>query len=376
MYSFKYKETKTVVLVDTPGFDDTTRSDVDILRDIAFFLASLHMKNAKIAGIVYLHRITDPRISGSAMKNLQVLQKLCGSHNFGSVVLTTTMWGDVGLDPEAERLAAKRESELQKPAFWGTMLQQGSQMVRHTGKADSARGIVARLIDKDTHVELDIQRELVVEQKTLEETEAGRYVQKEILEAKKKYERELVELQESMDEAIQEKDQETLRLIQLEKEVVQVKAAEHERARQRLNTDMRQLAQERDFQYGNLDRAVEEEVLETGPGLDSFQVDRRLREVEIELEEHKRRFEELQMLSEIHTEAQAHNRELFSKTVERVYEERERDLQRQLKHYRRMRGEKHGGQGTWMKQFSSMFGFADRGSAGYRSRDREEDLAY
>lgn len=31
---------RQVVLIDTPGFDDTTRSDTDILRNIATFLAT------------------------------------------------------------------------------------------------------------------------------------------------------------------------------------------------------------------------------------------------------------------------------------------------------------------------------------------------
>lgn len=31
---------RRVVLIDTPGFDDTTKSDTDILRSIAAFLAS------------------------------------------------------------------------------------------------------------------------------------------------------------------------------------------------------------------------------------------------------------------------------------------------------------------------------------------------
>ena len=32
---------RRVVLIDTPGFDDTTRSDVDILSTVALFLATL-----------------------------------------------------------------------------------------------------------------------------------------------------------------------------------------------------------------------------------------------------------------------------------------------------------------------------------------------
>jgi len=31
---------RTITLIDTPGFDDTTRSDTDILRMIAAFLAT------------------------------------------------------------------------------------------------------------------------------------------------------------------------------------------------------------------------------------------------------------------------------------------------------------------------------------------------
>jgi len=32
---------RSVVLIDTPGFDDTMRSDVDVLNTIATFLATL-----------------------------------------------------------------------------------------------------------------------------------------------------------------------------------------------------------------------------------------------------------------------------------------------------------------------------------------------
>ena len=34
-------EGRTVILIDTPGFDDTTKSDTEILKIIAFFLAAV-----------------------------------------------------------------------------------------------------------------------------------------------------------------------------------------------------------------------------------------------------------------------------------------------------------------------------------------------
>ncbi|KAJ1334959.1 hypothetical protein MN608_01691 [Microdochium nivale] len=65
---------RRVYLIDTPGFDDmlpgSTRSDTEELKDIAFFLAQTYGRAIRLAGIIYLHRITDMRISGSALKNL------------------------------------------------------------------------------------------------------------------------------------------------------------------------------------------------------------------------------------------------------------------------------------------------------------------
>ena len=47
-----------------------------------------------LSGILYLHRITDNRMAGTPLKNLQVFQKLCGRDALGKVYLTTTMWDE------------------------------------------------------------------------------------------------------------------------------------------------------------------------------------------------------------------------------------------------------------------------------------------
>lgn len=58
-----------VTLVDTPGFDDTNRSDTDVLTEIANWMGSTYRHGMLLSGILYLHRITDKKITGSSMKN-------------------------------------------------------------------------------------------------------------------------------------------------------------------------------------------------------------------------------------------------------------------------------------------------------------------
>ncbi|KAH7336127.1 P-loop containing nucleoside triphosphate hydrolase protein [Rhexocercosporidium sp. MPI-PUGE-AT-0058] len=67
---------RTIYLIDTPGFDDTNRSDTAILGEIADWLAETYNFDIKFSGIIYLHRITDTRVGGSGMKNIQVRKEL------------------------------------------------------------------------------------------------------------------------------------------------------------------------------------------------------------------------------------------------------------------------------------------------------------
>jgi hypothetical protein len=77
-------------LVDTPGFDDSRTSDSEILRALAAWLTETYSANIRLTGILYLHRILDIRLGGSAMRNLRMFRKLVGEQNLASVVLATT----------------------------------------------------------------------------------------------------------------------------------------------------------------------------------------------------------------------------------------------------------------------------------------------
>ncbi|KXN84716.1 hypothetical protein AN958_12143 [Leucoagaricus sp. SymC.cos] len=98
-----------VVLVDTPGFDDTTRTDMEILAMISDWLAKTYKSDVKLTGLIYLHRITDNRMAGSPYKNLRMFGNLCGDDATTRVILVSTMWERV--DPA---VGAKREGQLPK----------------------------------------------------------------------------------------------------------------------------------------------------------------------------------------------------------------------------------------------------------------------
>jgi hypothetical protein len=60
-YSASIRDLNFYVL-DTPGFDDTAISDSTILQDLGTELAWLHRSGGKLAGLVYLHDISRPRM--------------------------------------------------------------------------------------------------------------------------------------------------------------------------------------------------------------------------------------------------------------------------------------------------------------------------
>ncbi|KAH6880663.1 hypothetical protein B0T10DRAFT_565399 [Thelonectria olida] len=183
---------KSVHLVDTPGFNDTWRSDIDILSEIVFILCQIYKRGMKTAGILYLHRISDNRVSGSAMKNFKLLESVCGFESASRVSLVTTMWGDTVIDPQ-ELL---RESRLvSTDDFWGRLCRHGSRTKRWRGDGSSALSIVDELVDRSErggYRSLLIQREIVDEEKPLKETTAGRVLIEEYRAAEVKMSEELV----------------------------------------------------------------------------------------------------------------------------------------------------------------------------------------
>ncbi|KZP08040.1 hypothetical protein FIBSPDRAFT_1052612 [Athelia psychrophila] len=219
---------RKVVLFDTPGFDDTTKSDTDILILVAESLAKTYENGEKLAGVIYMHRITDVRMGGTAIRNFSMFRMLCGDDSLKNVAIVTNFWSEV-----APAKGAEREKQLQE-VFFKPVLDKQAQLLRHDGTRASASMIITA-IASNVPIALDIQKELVDGNKSILETAAGTELDRELVEQKHKHEKELKEIREEMMLAMKEHDEESHRELQMTETKLKADV-------QRVQTDLLKLA--------------------------------------------------------------------------------------------------------------------------------------
>ncbi|KAJ4194398.1 hypothetical protein NW755_003154 [Fusarium falciforme] len=236
IYPFVLSDSCTVYLIDTPGFDDSHKSGTEVLNDLAAWLVAFRVAKILLHGIIYLHRITDTRMQGSAKKNLLLFKKLCGQNALKNVVLATTMW-----EWAPSEMARSREKELiETSEYWGYMMKHGSMCFR-VDSPDSEKHIVQHLANHNNPVTTDLQTQLVDERRRLNKTSAGQELQTEVAKDKRRWERAVQETRTEMREAKRQSDHESLRA--LEEELCRCKS-EIKRSEERrcfLDTTMKDL---------------------------------------------------------------------------------------------------------------------------------------
>ncbi|KAI6118660.1 hypothetical protein EV401DRAFT_1550773 [Pisolithus croceorrhizus] len=147
-------------------------TDAQILEANCPLVNATYKKNIKLSGVLYLHRISDNRVSGTPLRNYNMFKELCGRENFKNVILVTTMWDEI-----TEEVGSAREKELQSD-FWWSMINLGSTVHRFEGTMESAWSIInsLSLAPPVQRRPLQIQREMVDEHVPLHRTAAGRAV--------------------------------------------------------------------------------------------------------------------------------------------------------------------------------------------------------
>jgi hypothetical protein len=174
-YTFRRKEYH-ILLLDTPGFDDANKPDIVLLEEFVEYLRKISRRGLRLSGIIYLHRINNNRMYGSAQKNLELLTKICGDKFLGHVHLCTTMWNHID-----KGIGDSREEQL-KSEFWKDLIDKGAMAERFDGSHESAIAIIDNLLRRASadNTTLGIQLESINEQKPLSETEAGRVMLEEL----------------------------------------------------------------------------------------------------------------------------------------------------------------------------------------------------
>ena len=225
-YSFPFAGVK-ITLVDTPGFNDTTKSDTKVLTDICAWMSSNYRKGKLLSGIIYLHRITDVRMDGTSLKNFKMLQKMCGPDALPNVFLTTTQWSNV-----SPALGAEREENLRHMDFWGELIVQGASLEKFEGR-ESGLELIYKLMEKEPKP-LSIQDQMVEKGMTLVDTDAGKFINEELISLQKKYAKDVGDLDREIQNAIEEKDNEMEVIMEQEKANAQEKLEKVEAERKLL----------------------------------------------------------------------------------------------------------------------------------------------
>jgi chromosome segregation ATPase len=165
---------------------------------------------AKLAGVIYVHRICDDKFGGLAVKNFRMFRELCGEKTLKNVILMTNMWGRV-----VPQQGAAREQQL-KDEHFKAAVDKGARICRHNNTPESARAILRKILENQPAV-LKIQHELINERKEIGETGAGAELNRELQELAEKHRREMRELEENMLKAMEEKDEESREELEEEK---------------------------------------------------------------------------------------------------------------------------------------------------------------
>ncbi|KAJ2926300.1 hypothetical protein H1R20_g10794, partial [Candolleomyces eurysporus] len=197
---------RRIILFDTPGFDDTNKTEREILAIITFELEKQYRKGRTLHGIIYVHRISDLRVGGLAKTYFRIFRKLCGDPFLQNVIIMTNLWSRLPSELEGHRRADELASldDFFKPA-----IAQGAVMMHHMqDTVDSAHGILRQILKNHPRA-LSIQEEIVDQGKTITETGAGMALDEKLALLAQQYERKLKEQFEAAEEARREKDEET-----------------------------------------------------------------------------------------------------------------------------------------------------------------------
>jgi hypothetical protein len=101
---------------------------------------SSNARNNVMTGIIYLHKISETRMTEPPRRRLETFEKLCGSDLPEKVILATSMWNMVTEDE-----GSKREQQLQLK-YWPPTSNPNMTRYGERGDVEGVRRVVDMLL--------------------------------------------------------------------------------------------------------------------------------------------------------------------------------------------------------------------------------------
>ncbi|KAK1832961.1 GTPase IMAP family member 4 [Podospora conica] len=136
---------RQILLIDTPGFDDDDRSDVEILEDMGEWMSKQDFFNkgaTQLDGLILLHPVTMHRVGGSERRRTRLLQNLLGKAAYKRIVIATTMWERLRNEEDVAKGIEGRKTDV-----WADLLDSGATYMKHYDSPDSAHRIIRKIIE-------------------------------------------------------------------------------------------------------------------------------------------------------------------------------------------------------------------------------------
>ncbi|KEP47843.1 50S ribosome-binding GTPase [Rhizoctonia solani 123E] len=209
-----------VELMDSPGFNDSVWSELQVLQSTVNELQSWAPEG--IHAIIYLQRISDNRISGSALRAFDIFFKMCGATGevMTRVAIVTNMWDAVSLE-----VGEAREAELKYNGAlsFKKALDLGASFHRNNNPPKSALEIIHALVGRESPfsdpLKLAVQCELEGGL-SLHQTSAGEAISHELSQTQAKHQAEIIVLRQQYEKARQDHDIETQEEIEEERRLI------------------------------------------------------------------------------------------------------------------------------------------------------------
>lgn len=192
-----------MVLIDTPGFNDDTMEDVEVMRHFVGWLKIAFTANIKLSGVLVMYEASSSKITDKGMKMFQNIQELVGEDAADLICLVTTKWATIAETYRAEAHDRIYNLPIDVPVL-GNMMRRGAGQYEHTrDDRESAESVIRLVLSRQLTKALLVQEEMKAG-KEFRDTSVGKHIGLSLREQQEENARKYEELEAKHAKAIEE----------------------------------------------------------------------------------------------------------------------------------------------------------------------------